>query len=642
MNFTYYNKKALLSEIIIILLPLVLYVNTAGHRYALDDSLVITKNNFTRQGFKGIPKILTNDAFTGFFGQDKDLVEGGRYRPLAQVTFAVEYEFSEKNPFLSHSINILLYGLSCLLFYRFLLLCGFKSGSYFGVAFWTSLIFAAHPLHTEVVANIKGRDELLALLFSLMTGIILLRAIKNQYQINIKTAIIAFLAFTLALLSKEMSVVFLLIIPLIVYMHTKDWSLLLKAITPMAVALIFYGLLRVNATGFDFGAPSNELMNNPFLEAQGSEKAGTILYVLGKYLQLLILPHPLTFDYYPYHIKLVEITNLKVILAILIYAILIFLCVYYLFRNKKTGIALFIYLVSLLPVSNIFINVGSFMNERFAYFASMGFAIVMGQLIYFLFRRNKMVAILLVLIMIPAYSLKTIQRNTVWKDDYTLFTHDVNTSFESAKSNLTAGGIILEKAIGTNNNVQREKMINQSISYLKIAAEIHPRYSNAYLLLGNAYWAGSKNVDSTLYYYTEALKYEPESEYVRKNFRIIATESKKAPKTLRILQAGLQYFPNDFSLNYKMGNFLGKELGKVDAAITYLERAHKIKPGDLSTLKDLGVAYGILGEYHQSLEYFKAALKQAPADQDLIKNIGITYQRMGKNQKAKEYFSKIN
>ena len=32
-------------------------------------------------------------------------------------------------------------------------------------AFLIGLVFIAHPLHTEIVANIKGRDEILSFLF---------------------------------------------------------------------------------------------------------------------------------------------------------------------------------------------------------------------------------------------------------------------------------------------------------------------------------------------------------------------------------------------------------------------------------------------------------------------------------------------
>ncbi|MBE0640560.1 MAG: tetratricopeptide repeat protein, partial [Bacteroidales bacterium] len=79
-------------------LAIVLYANTLPLDYALDDTLILTGNEFTKQGIRGIPEIMTNDAFTGFFGKQKSLVAGGRYRPLSQVMFAIEYELFGFNP----------------------------------------------------------------------------------------------------------------------------------------------------------------------------------------------------------------------------------------------------------------------------------------------------------------------------------------------------------------------------------------------------------------------------------------------------------------------------------------------------------------------------------------------------------------
>jgi len=80
--------------IIIFLIGFGLYANTLSHDYTLDDKIVITENEFTKSGFAGIPDILTTDVFVGFYGVDKNLVTGKRYRPLSLVTFAIEYKSS--------------------------------------------------------------------------------------------------------------------------------------------------------------------------------------------------------------------------------------------------------------------------------------------------------------------------------------------------------------------------------------------------------------------------------------------------------------------------------------------------------------------------------------------------------------------
>ena len=81
-----------LQALIVFGFAFLLYANTMWNKYAVDDTIVIVKNSLTKQGFAGIPEIMTTDAFYGFFGEGYKLVEGGRYRPLSIVTFAIEQE----------------------------------------------------------------------------------------------------------------------------------------------------------------------------------------------------------------------------------------------------------------------------------------------------------------------------------------------------------------------------------------------------------------------------------------------------------------------------------------------------------------------------------------------------------------------
>jgi len=73
----------------IALFAFLLYSNSLFFKYTLDDTLVITENKFTKQGITGIKNILNNDSFVGFLGENKNLLPGGRYRPLSQITFAI-------------------------------------------------------------------------------------------------------------------------------------------------------------------------------------------------------------------------------------------------------------------------------------------------------------------------------------------------------------------------------------------------------------------------------------------------------------------------------------------------------------------------------------------------------------------------
>jgi hypothetical protein len=81
---------------ILVLLAFVLYSNTLGHKFAFDDSIVITDNTFTQKGLAGIPDLVSRDFFEGVYGEGGMELSGGRFRPLSLVCFAVENQFFGK------------------------------------------------------------------------------------------------------------------------------------------------------------------------------------------------------------------------------------------------------------------------------------------------------------------------------------------------------------------------------------------------------------------------------------------------------------------------------------------------------------------------------------------------------------------
>ena len=124
-----------------------------------------------------------------------------------------------------------------------------------------------------------------------------------------------------------------------------------------------------------------ELLNNPFLEATLNQKAGTILYTLGIYIKLLFFPHPLTHDYYPYHIPLVSMADIRAIVPLFIYLGMIIYAILKINRKDFIAYGILFYMLTLFIVSNLLFPVGTFMNERFIYMPSLGFVLVIAFLI---------------------------------------------------------------------------------------------------------------------------------------------------------------------------------------------------------------------------------------------------------------------
>ena len=324
--------------------------NTLGHQYVLDDAILISENSITQRGISSILEIFKHDTFYGFFETDgkANLVSGGRYRPLSQVLFALEYSVFGLNPFWGHLFNVLYYCLctfSVLFFIYFILGDKYNKKEALIIASAGAFLFALHPVHTEVVANIKGRDEILALLLCLWAGYFAIRGAQTK---TFWILVVSGTIFFLAMLSKEVSVGFLGVIPLGFFLLKSDsLSKTTNTLVPLMVGFSCYLLLRFSVLGFSFGeSPPMELMNNPFLKLEGGqyremttlEKVPQIIYGLGKYIQLSVFPHPLTHDYYPQHLRVDSILNGKVLLSLLS---LVLIIGWALFSYRKHSIIFF-------------------------------------------------------------------------------------------------------------------------------------------------------------------------------------------------------------------------------------------------------------------------------------------------------------
>ena len=144
------------------ILAIVLYANTIPNKYCLDDYCVIVNNSYVQSGFSGIPKLLSTNFFNGMNG-----FNDGLYRPAPMVTYAIEYGIFGMNPAVSHAVNMLFFSLAS--FVLFLLIRKLSGEKHIIFALAITLLYVAHPIHTEVVGNIKGRDDLLAFLFGILS-----------------------------------------------------------------------------------------------------------------------------------------------------------------------------------------------------------------------------------------------------------------------------------------------------------------------------------------------------------------------------------------------------------------------------------------------------------------------------------------
>ena len=394
---SFFKENALILTILSVL-AFALYISTVRFDYALDDTMVITGNKFTQRGFDGIGDIFRYESFRGYFGEQKNLLEGDRYRPLSIATFAAETSlFGKGNKAAGHFINVLLYIFTAILIYRVLLFMfpnknteggGLKSALLFTVPTIATALFIAHPLHVEVVANIKGRDEILALLGELGTLYFTFRYLNDKQT---KYLIASFSAFLVGIFSKESAITFLAVVPLTAHFFTKaTFGEKVKVTLPVILGIFLYLLMRVNAIGYLVDSKEvADLMNNPFYGMSFADRLATVFYTLLLYLKLLIFPHPLTHDYYPFQIPRMSWSDGQSLLSLALHIGLVAVILRGWKKRTVWAYAAAFYIITLSIVSNLVVSVGTFMNERFVYHASLGFCIAAAYLLVVILQKNK-------------------------------------------------------------------------------------------------------------------------------------------------------------------------------------------------------------------------------------------------------------
>lgn len=663
--------------VIILTATVAVYANTLFHDYALDDTLVITHNEFTKKGISGIPEILSNDGFTGFFGHNKQLITGGRYRPMAQVFFAIEYQLFGANPFVGHLLNVLFYALSCGLVFVILsrLFPPRTTKYYFSLPFIATLIFALHPLHTEVVANIKGRDEIFSLLGALGA---LYFAIKHLEKPSKSTLAGVFFSFLFGLFSKENALTFFVIIPLTLFLfspkNAQKWRQIRDITIILTIATIPFLIARYHALGFWIGGSvNNEILNDPYLYATSAQRLATVLFTWLLYFKLLVFPYPLTHDYYPHQIPILDFGDVRVWISLVITAFLL----YYAFRNfKKNPIVsygILFFFITFSMTSNLVLNVGTFMNERFVYASLLGFAIVIG---YFgetfalknSAKQTRSLAIIL-LIVFHVLGITSIKRNVAWKDDLTLFTTDVKTSTNSAKVNVSAGGKLTEYAETVSNNLEKQRLLTQAYPYLHKGVELHPKNHQAWFLLGNCCRAlgvfDKKYYEEAYTAYNNALSVHPEMKEAQNNILFTAQQIKGEnlydvakkfyliavkyyPQSAVwcdlaecytkiggidsaeiILQKVLDSDPNNTSALNKKAEIFGMYKRDLASALKTLNSAYQADSTDLTTNENLGIVYGMMNNCERSIFHFKRALSKDSTNVRIRENLNRTYDICG-------------
>ncbi len=423
--------------------------------------------------------------------------------------------------------------------------------------FFTAGIFAVHPILTEAVTWISGGPYSNSAFFVLLALFTYIFAKKTNKKIFYFWSIISFF---IALLFSEKTLAFAAIFPfyeLCFGSFKKNWLKILPYLI-LGAFWVFYlfGLIGTRITELQTAYYQEPGLNNPLTQ---------IPIAISSYLELIFWPKNLAF----YHSEL-NFTpfqfSLKAIITLIYFAVLI----YFLKKDRSLFFWLAFFLIALSPTLTP-LRIAWVVAERYVYLASLGIFIFMVFLISKTEKlfKNQKAPLIIFIILILGFSIRTIIRNFDWKNQDTLWLATAKTSPSSPQNHNNLGDLYARRG-------EFEKAIEE----FQTAIALKPNYADAYHNLANIYWQVGK-IDLAEENYQKALNFNPYLWQSAQNLAALYFNQKK------------------FAL-----------------AIENMEKAIAINPQNPNLYLNLGIIYLQIGEKQKAEELFKKTLILNPQSQE--------------------------
>jgi tetratricopeptide (TPR) repeat protein len=614
---------------IICLLVLFQYGNTFEHDYAWDDAIVITQNERVQQG---LSKPL--DFFRNIKGDETQYRYG--YRPISLLSFAVDIELSEMTPKTGHVMNVLYYALLCCLIFYFLRRMFPEKSALFALI--VVGLFVIHPIHTEVVANIKSRDEILAMIFGVLSLLFFLNFLEKPKR-NFLFGGLTLVALILSFLSKENGIVFVPILLIVAYFkqseHIKPYFkfslVVFGGIVLFAIRAYVYSdaVFENNATALLESSQYKEdgFLGNPLFDAKGlKEIIPNVFNILIKDIGLLLFPITLVHDYGFSHSTIVSWVNPLVIFSILLHLGLIYVVIRE-FKKKSALLFGILFYFAALSVYLHILQIGpDYMGERFLFIPSLGFLIAIVALIERLTGASfnvdaepvwkngkaKIAFGVIALFFLMGFT-KTINRNKAWENNTTLYEADIIALDDCARTQYNYACLLHANYYNSPSKLKQEKILY----HYNRAVHISDRSMKPMLDLGNAYMEFG-NFDKGKETFLKTIDSHPRvappliqlgKYYLAQNNFELALETYRRAKDIS----------ETSEVNYSIAYCLMK-LNKIDQAIEILENSEKLAQNDFKNFELLSILRILKKEYKLALDSIEKALKISPNNESLLKN----------------------
>lgn len=415
MEITSHSNRYHIRDLVIIFLAVsIVYGATLTNGFVWDDHAIVQSRKVYR----------TFDLRAMFLSPGNEV----EYYPLRDISYAIDYKiWGERTAAGFHASNLVIYLLTMFIVYFVsleiikLLRPEILPMPLHRVSLLVTLLYALHPIQVQSVSLVACRSVLLAGLFFYAACFLYLRSWKHDSCLSAPLYGGAVICFLLALLSKSAVIIFPLVLCGIEWSRLSGIRKKVERTAPFfLISLFFYFVFRSVAIKSQVIIETTT-NSSIMLWEQKIAIAGQIPWF---YIKKLILPFGFVVEYEDVFSQ--KITDGMVMLAICgVIALILFVCK---LRPSYPHLlfGVFWFFVTLLPVMNFF-STNPIVADRYAYFPSYGFSLILGATIILGIKNSKLPSCLAI-ICICIMSIISFQMVRVWKSDISLWESNIKTA----------------------------------------------------------------------------------------------------------------------------------------------------------------------------------------------------------------------
>ena len=463
-----------------VLLAVIPYLNSLHGEFTFDDPVLIRDNPLVSGDGASALRLFTTPYR---FGPLEPM-----YRPVTLLSYFLNAHWA--NSLVAyHAVNVALHAMVTA---GALLISWVLLDSALG-ALVTAALFAVHPIHTEAVASIVGRAELLAAACVLAALLAVIRAERTAGTARLAWRAASLTAVALGLLSKESAIVAIplgALISLWVQPVPRLHPTIRMLVPYLAVASAYMALRRLIVGSLTVPSMFN-VLDNPLAHVDLLPRLRTAIVVLWDYLSQMVVPLRLSADYSFDAVPIAaSVLDPRFVVAVGALSTLGVALIVYVRRAPVLGIAAAFTVVPLALTANIFFLIGTIKAERLLYLPSLGCCLAAGWWVARQPRQRRWLVI--VGVVVVAYAVRTWIRNADWQNDFTLFSAAVETTPRSAKAHYNL-------AIACENRGETAL----ALRHFREALAIYPLDADAAFGVGRMYEKRNQ-IDAALEAYTHA------------------------------------------------------------------------------------------------------------------------------------------